>query len=274
MTQVVRAGDRRGASSASRWPPACIAALPHFVGDVERAAAGRLRPDASSGAAGPGDRAARLDALLARAAAGHPAREAGAAAAAGHRLARQRFDWLKWTVTAAVAAALVGVAAWQAGSLTVGLVLSAGFVAVAVVLHVAGIILVRAVQPLRHARSFALRHAVLHVGRRGNQTRVILLAVGLGAFFILGVRTLQANLLRDFSVQVGDDAPGHVSDRRAAGAARSGRRAARRAERTGAGAAPDSGAARARRRRRRARAESRDLRTGAEAAAAWRASSR
>jgi putative ABC transport system permease protein len=36
---------------------------------------------------------------------------------------------------------------------------------------------------------------------------VILLAVGLGAFFILGVRTLQANLLRDFSVQVGDDAP-------------------------------------------------------------------
>ena len=117
------------------------------------------------------------------------------------------FDWLKWIVTAGVAAALVGVASWQAGSLTVGLVLSVGFVAVAVVLHVAGIILVRAVQPLRHARSFALRHAVLHVGRRGNQTRVILLAVGLGAFFILGVRTLQANLLRDFSVQVGNDAP-------------------------------------------------------------------
>jgi putative ABC transport system permease protein len=117
------------------------------------------------------------------------------------------FDWLKWIVTAVVAAALVGVASWQAGSLTVGLVLSVGFVAVAVVLHVAGIILVRAVQPLRHARSFALRHAVLHVGRRGNQTRVILLAVGLGAFFILGVRTLQANLLRDFSVQVGNDAP-------------------------------------------------------------------
>ena len=119
----------------------------------------------------------------------------------------KRFDWLKWIVTAAVAAALVGVASWQAGSLTVGLVLSAGFVAVAVVLHLAGMLLVWAVQPLRYARSFALRHAVLHVGRRGNQTRVILLAVGLGAFFILGVRTLQANLLSDFSVQVGGDAP-------------------------------------------------------------------
>jgi putative ABC transport system permease protein len=36
---------------------------------------------------------------------------------------------------------------------------------------------------------------------------VILLAVGLGTFFILGVRTLQANLLQDFAVQVGEDAP-------------------------------------------------------------------
>jgi putative ABC transport system permease protein len=43
--------------------------------------------------------------------------------------------------------------------------------------------------------------------RPGNQTRVILLAVGLGAFFILGVRALQANLLRDFAVQAGPDAP-------------------------------------------------------------------
>jgi putative ABC transport system permease protein len=63
------------------------------------------------------------------------------------------------------------------------------------------------VQPLRYARSFALRQAVLHIARPGNQTRVILLAVGLGTFFILGVRGLQANLLRDFAVQVGPDAP-------------------------------------------------------------------
>jgi len=66
---------------------------------------------------------------------------------------------------------------------------------------------VRAVEPLRHSRSFALRHAVLHVVRPGNQTRVILLAVGLGAFFILGVRSLQTNLLRDFAIQAGPDAP-------------------------------------------------------------------
>jgi putative ABC transport system permease protein len=118
-----------------------------------------------------------------------------------------RFDWVKWSVAVAVAASLVGVAAWQAGSLAVGLVLSGGFVAIAFVLHLAGVGLVRAVQPLRHARSFALRQAVLRVARPGNQTRIILLAVGLGTFFILGVRALQGNLLRDFSLQMGEDSP-------------------------------------------------------------------
>ncbi len=117
------------------------------------------------------------------------------------------FDWVKWGVTGAVGAALVGVAAWQAGSLRIGLMLCGGFIVTAFVLNLAGWVLVRAVQPLRHARSFALRHAVLHVARPGNQTRVILLAVGLGTFFILGVRGLQENLLRDFAVQVGENAP-------------------------------------------------------------------
>ncbi len=116
-------------------------------------------------------------------------------------------DWTKWVVTGSVAATLVAVATWQADSLRIGLMLSGGFVGIALVLHLAGVVLVRAIQPLRYARSFALRQAVLHIARPGNQTRVILLAVGLGAFFILGVRTLQANLLRDFAVQAGPDAP-------------------------------------------------------------------
>ena len=116
-------------------------------------------------------------------------------------------DWVKWTASGIVAALLVGVAAWQAGSLRVGLLLSAGFVATAVILHLAGTALIWAVRPLTRARSFALRQAVLRITRPGNQTRVILLAVGLGAFFILGVRSLQANLLQDFAIQAGPDAP-------------------------------------------------------------------
>src|SRR5204862_8239681 len=77
----------------------------------------------------------------------------------------------------------------------------------AVVLHLAGRALVALLAPLTHARSFALRHAVLHLSRPGSQTRVVLLAVGLGAFFIVGIRSLQASLLEEFSVQTSADSP-------------------------------------------------------------------
>ena len=65
---------------------------------------------------------------------------------------------------------------------------------VALVLYGAAWLLVRAARPLARARWFPLRHAVLSLGRPGNQTRVILLSVGLGCFFVLGVRSLQQNL--------------------------------------------------------------------------------
>jgi putative ABC transport system permease protein len=101
-----------------------------------------------------------------------------------------------------VSAALVAVAAWQAGSLRVALVVCGGFAGITLILHGAGAVLVRAVRPLAAAPYFPLRHAVVSLRRPGNQTRVILLAVGLGTFFVLGVRALQANLLSQFSVQL------------------------------------------------------------------------
>ena len=65
---------------------------------------------------------------------------------------------------------------------------------------------------------------MLHLSRPGNQTRVILLAVGLGAFFIVGVRSLQASLLDEFSVQTAAEFARHVSARHPA---RAGRRCGR-----------------------------------------------
>jgi putative ABC transport system permease protein len=119
----------------------------------------------------------------------------------------RRRDWLGYTVLVAVSAALVGLTAWQAASLKVGLVVCAGFAGLALVLIVAGRVLVALIAPLASSRSFPLRHAVLHLSRPGNQTRVILLAVGLGAFFIVGVRSLQASLLGEFSIQTAADSP-------------------------------------------------------------------
>ena len=82
-----------------------------------------------------------------------------------------------------------------------------GFALVAVVLHLVGQALVRVIQPLGVGARFALRHAVLNLARPGNQTRVILLSVGLGSFFIIGIHAVQANLLGAFALEIRDDTP-------------------------------------------------------------------
>jgi putative ABC transport system permease protein len=115
-------------------------------------------------------------------------------------------DVVRLVATVFVSGALVAVAAWQAASFRVGISVCLGFAVLAVVLILAGRLLVALLAPLANAPSFPLRHAVLHLSRPGNQTRVILLAVGLGAFFIVGVRSLQASLLAEFSIQVNADA--------------------------------------------------------------------
>ena len=116
-------------------------------------------------------------------------------------------DWVRVAATGAVALALVGVAAWQAGSLRVGLVVCAGFVGITLVLLGAAWLLVRLTRPLRHTRSFVLRHAALNLDRPGNQTRTVLLAVGLGCFFIVGVRAIERNLLDQLDISIGESSP-------------------------------------------------------------------
>ena len=118
----------------------------------------------------------------------------------------RRRDLTRVAAMVLVSLALVLVAAWQAGSVKVGVIVCVGFAALAFVLQLTGRLLIYLIAPLARSRSFPMRHAVLHLSRPGNQTRVILLAVGLGAFFIVGVRSLQASLLAEFSITVGDDA--------------------------------------------------------------------
>jgi len=110
-----------------------------------------------------------------------------------------RLDWVQVSLAFGVGAALILVASWQAGSWKAGAAVSIGFAAVAAVLYGAAFVLVRSVSPLTLTPWFPLRHAVLSLRRPGNQTRVILLSVGLGSFFVLGVRALQDNLIAEFS---------------------------------------------------------------------------
>src|SRR5262249_32481501 len=74
-------------------------------------------------------------------------------------------------------------------------------------LHIVGLLLVRAVRPLANISWFPLRRAVKGFGRPGHQTRVILLAVGLGSFFILGIRLIEGSLLHEFQIALRPDSP-------------------------------------------------------------------
>ena len=116
-------------------------------------------------------------------------------------------DWVQTVVVAVLTAVLIVLASWQAASWQVGFWLCGGFALVAVVLHLVGQGLVRVIQPLGVGARFALRHAVLNLARPGNQTRVILLSVGLGSFFIIGIHAVQANLLGAFALEIRDDTP-------------------------------------------------------------------
>ena len=118
-----------------------------------------------------------------------------------------RPDVTQVVVTVAVVAGLVGLTVWQAGSLRIGSIVAGGFAVTALVLHLAGTLLIRAIRPLARSRRFALRHAVLQLSRPGSQMRIVLLAVGLGCFFIIGVRQLQQNLIAQFSLRMSADSP-------------------------------------------------------------------
>ena len=119
----------------------------------------------------------------------------------------RRRDGIAWVSYAVVAAGLAGVAAWQGGSLEAGAYVISGLAVLGAVLHVGAALLVRALRPVTRSRFFALRHAVISLGRPGNQTRVVLLTVGLGAFFILAIQHVQANLLNAFSLELSDESP-------------------------------------------------------------------
>jgi putative ABC transport system permease protein len=119
----------------------------------------------------------------------------------------RRRDWRSGLTGVGIALAVGLVAIWQANSVRAGVIVSLGLGVLGVVLLGAGRLLIRAVRPLTQSSRFALRHAMVSLGRPGNQTSVILMAVGLGAFFVIGVRAVQQNLLDEFTLQIGRNAP-------------------------------------------------------------------
>jgi putative ABC transport system permease protein len=113
---------------------------------------------------------------------------------------RRRFDLLRWATGALVILGLLLLVSWQAGSIRVGLFFLAGLAVAAGALYVAATILIWIVRHARPFTSFALKQAINSLHRPGNQTRVIIMVVGLGAFLVLSIQSLQTNLIREFDL--------------------------------------------------------------------------
>lgn len=110
----------------------------------------------------------------------------------------RRLDLTKWIFGTLSLAGLLGLAVWQAGSVTVGAFFLGGLAATSLVLYIAAVVLTKLLRRVRGLGSFSITQAVNSLYRPGNQTRIILLAVGLGAFVVLAVQSLQTNLVREF----------------------------------------------------------------------------
>lgn len=109
-----------------------------------------------------------------------------------------RLDWSKWLIGAVSLAGLLGLAVWQAGSFVVGGFFLVGLGVTSLILYGTAAVLTWLLRRIKRFSSFSITQAVNSLYRPGNQTRIILLAVGLGAFVVLAVQSMQANLVREF----------------------------------------------------------------------------
>ncbi len=112
---------------------------------------------------------------------------------------KRRFDFLQWGTGLVVGAGLILLSSWQAGSFKIGFFFLAGLAVTALTLHLAALLVIALMRGIKRVSSFSLRYAINSLHRPGNQTRVVVMAVGLGSFFIIAVQSLQSNLLRDLS---------------------------------------------------------------------------
>ncbi len=115
-----------------------------------------------------------------------------------NNLSLSKLDWTRWAIGAVSLAALLAIAVWQAGSIKVGALFLGGLSVTGLVLYFSAALLIWILSRSKSIGSFSLRQAINSMYRPGNQTRIILLAVGLGAFVVLAVQAIEANLVREF----------------------------------------------------------------------------
>src|SRR5262249_30284791 len=84
----------------------------------------------------------------------------------------------------------------------IGAIFLGGLAAMTLALNVMAAALMKFARGIRRLPSFSVRQGVGSLYRPGNQTRVILMAVGLGVFFVVAVRSLQLHLREEFAIDM------------------------------------------------------------------------
>jgi putative ABC transport system permease protein len=109
---------------------------------------------------------------------------------------RRRIDWLSMGAALLIVLVLFGLTSYLANSLRIGGIFIGVMAGTALALSLIGTGLMYLLRRVRRLPSFVLRQGVGSLYRPGNQTKVILMAVGLGTLFTIAMRLQQANMIR------------------------------------------------------------------------------
>jgi putative ABC transport system permease protein len=113
---------------------------------------------------------------------------------------RGAVDVLRWATAAVVVLGLLMVVSWQAGSIRVGLFFLGALAVTTGALYLSATLLIFLVRRTRPLTSFALKQAINSLHRPGNQTRIIVMVVGLGVFLVISTQSLQSNFIRELDL--------------------------------------------------------------------------
>ncbi len=116
----------------------------------------------------------------------------------------RRRDLWSWAAYLLLAASVVALVMLQAGDVRIGAGFAAGIAGALAALWATAWLATRATKAARTARfGYPVRQGIANLYRPGNQTRVVVLALGFGVFLLATLYLTQHNLLRPLRVDAG-----------------------------------------------------------------------
>lgn len=116
-------------------------------------------------------------------------------------------DRLRIVSAVGIAGGLAGLAVWQAGSWTVGLLFIGALLAAVALLSAGALLLIRLLRHVPAVRSLAIRQAVRNVHRPGGQAGGIMVSIGIGVMVIVAVSVIERSLIREIGQSRPTEAP-------------------------------------------------------------------